>query len=85
MIESLKVYSNSTKKVGFWQRAKKMEEIMSKISWESLYENFKSIYPRLSRSSVYFRPFGYMSIVVYFENGMKMVYDDLRKQAYITA
>ena len=57
---------------------------MSKISWESLYENFKSIYPRLSRSSVYFRPFGYMSIVVYFENGMKMVYDDLRKQAYIT-
>ena len=85
MIESLKVYSNSTKTVGFWPRAKKMEEIMSKISWESLYENFKSIYPRLSRSSVYFRPFGYMSIVVYFENGMKMVYDDLRKQAYITA
>ena len=63
----------------------KMEGIMSKISWESLYENFKSIYPRLSRSSVYFRPFGYMSIVVYFEDGMKMVYDDLRKQAYITA
>lgn len=85
MIESLKVYSNSTKKVVFWPLAKKMEEIMSKISWESLYENFKSIYPRLSRSSVYFRPFGYMSIVVYFENGMKMVYDDLRKQAYITA
>ena len=49
------------------------------------YENFKSIYPRLSRSSIYFRPFGYMSIVVYFEDGMKMVYDDLRKQAYITA
>lgn len=59
---------------------------MSKISWESLYENFKSIYPRLSRSSVYFRPFGfgYMSIVVYFEDGMRMVYDDLRKQAHIT-
>lgn len=53
---------------------------MSKISWESLYENFKSIYPRLSRSSVYFRPFGYMSILVYFEDGMRMVYDDLRKQ-----
>ena len=57
---------------------------MSKISWESLYENFKSIYPRLSRLSVYFRPFGYMSIVAYFEDGMKMIYDDLRKQAYIT-
>lgn len=54
---------------------------MSKISWESLYENFKSIYPR---SSVYFRPFGYMSILVYFEDGMRMVYDDLRKQAHIT-
>ena len=32
-----------------------------------------------------FRPFGYMSIVVYFEDGMKMIYDDLRKQAHITA
>lgn len=85
MIESLKVYSNSEKKSGFLATSKKMEEIMSKISWESLYENFKSIYPRLSRSSVYFRPFGYMSIVVYFEDGMKMVYDDLRKQAHITA
>lgn len=58
---------------------------MSKISWENLYENFKSIYPRLSRSSVCFRPFGHMSIVVYFEDGMKMVYDDLRKQARITS
>ena len=84
MIESLNIYSNSEKKVGFWPRAKKMEEIMSKISWDSLYENFKSIYPRLSRSSVYFRPFGYMSILVYFEDGMRMVYDDLRKQAHIT-
>ena len=57
---------------------------MSKISWESLYENFKSIYPRLSRSSVYFRPFGYMSKLVNFEDGMRMVYGDLRKQAHIT-
>ena len=56
---------------------------MNKISWESLYENFKSIYPRLSRSSVYFRPNGYMRIAVYFEDGMKMVYDDLQKHAYI--
>lgn len=85
MIESLKYIVIAQKKWVFGHEQKKMEEIMSKISWESLYENFKSIYPRLSRSSVYFRPFGYMSIVVYFENGMKMVYDDLRKQAYITA
>lgn len=56
---------------------------MSKISWESLYENFKSIYPRLSRSSVSFRPAGYMSISVYFEDGTRMVYDDFRKKAYV--
>lgn len=83
MIESLKIYSNRAKKVGFWPQVKN-GGIMSKISWENLYENFKSIYPRLSRSSVYFRPSGYMSIIVYFEDGMKMVYDDLKKQAYIT-
>ena len=57
---------------------------MSKISWESLYQYIKSIYPRLSRSSVYILACGYMSILVYFEDGMRMVYDDLRKQAHIT-
>ncbi len=56
---------------------------MSKISWESLYKNFKSIYPRLSRSSVSFRPAGYMSISVYFEDGTRMIYDDLKKRARI--
>lgn len=58
---------------------------MSKISWESLYENFKSIYPRLSRSSIYFRPYGYMSIMVYFADGSQAIYDDLYKQTKIVS
>lgn len=49
----------------------------------SLYDNFKSLYPRLSRYSLYFRPFGHMRIIVYFEDGMKMIYDDFKKQARI--
>lgn len=56
---------------------------MSRTSWEELYANFKKLYPRLSKSSVRFRPYGYMSILIFFTDGMKMVYDDLIKQAQV--
>ena len=68
--------------MGFWPQAKN-GGIMSKISWKSLYENFKAVYPRLGKSSVSFRPAGYMSITVFFEDGSRMMYDDLRKKAYV--
>ena len=56
---------------------------MNQTSWEALYENFKQLYPKLSKLSVYFRPYGYMSILIYFTDGMKVVYDDLMKQAHV--
>lgn len=53
------------------------------MTWDNLYKNFKALYPRLSKSSVYFRPSGYMQILIYFKDGMKMTYDDVKKQASI--
>ena len=61
------------------------EEEMPKITWDDLYTNFKSIYPNLGRQSLRFQPYGYMMILVYLTDGSRMIYDDLRKQAKMSA
>ncbi len=53
-------------------------------SWREIYNNFKVIYPKLSKKSTYFCPHKYMSILIYFTDGTKMVYDDVRKQARLS-
>lgn len=58
---------------------------MSKLTWDNVYENFKAVYPKLGRMSVYFRPSGYMTIMVRLADGTNMVYDDLKKQAKMVA
>lgn len=56
---------------------------MSKLTWDNVYEHFKSVYPKLGKMSVRFCPNGYMSIKVFLEDGTRMIYDDLKKQARI--
>lgn len=58
---------------------------MSKLTWDNVYEHFKSVYPKLSKMSVRFAPCNYMMIVVYLSDGTKMIYDDLKKQARMVA
>lgn len=45
-----------------------------------MYDNFKSLYPNLSKSAIGYRPYGYSTIVVWFDDGSKMMYDDVKKQ-----
>lgn len=84
MIKRLKIYSNRRKKWVFGHKSFKEEE-MPKITWDDLYTNFKSIYPNLGRQSLRFQPYGYMMILVYLMDGSRMIYDDLRKQAKMSA
>ena len=58
---------------------------MGKVSWQDVYNNFKSVYPKLSRMSIRFVPCDYMTIAVYLSDGTKMIYDDLKKQARMAA
>ena len=46
---------------------------------------FKSVYPRLSKEARDYRPYNYMSIVVYLADGTKVVYDDMAKRAKMLA
>lgn len=54
---------------------------MGKVSWQDVYNNFKLVYPNISRMSLRFVPYGYMTIAVYLSDGTKMIYDDLMKRA----
>lgn len=56
---------------------------MGQVSWQSIYENFKAVYPNLGRRAVHFCPAGYMTIQVSLTDGTKMVYDGQRKRTQI--
>ena len=50
--------------------------VKRKVTWKDIFNNFKSVYPRLSKEAQDYRPYNYMSIVVY---------DDMVKRAKMLA
>ncbi len=52
-----------------------------KNAWSDIYESFQSLYPSLKRKAIGYSPHGYMSILVYFPDGMRMVYSDVERRA----
>lgn len=46
-----------------------------KVTWEKIYEDFKLVYPNLSKKAIHYRPCGHMLIDVWFSDGQHMVYD----------
>ena len=59
--------------------------VKRKVTWKDIFNNFKSVYPRLSKEAQDYRPYNYMSIVVYLEDGTKVIYDDMVKRAKMLA
>ena len=59
--------------------------VKRKVTWKDIFDTFKSVYPRLSKEAQDYRPYNYMSIVVYLEDGTKMIYDDMAKRAKMLA
>ncbi len=83
MIKSFKIYSNWRKKSGFLTKTEKRGDFIakSKVTWNDVFNGFKSLYPRLGDRVRDYRPYNYMSIVVYLDDGTTVVYDDIAKQA----
>lgn len=50
------------------------------VIWKDIFNNFKTVYPNLSKGVADYRPYDYMSIIVYFKDGSQMIYDDVRKR-----
>lgn len=62
-----------------WKPGSRTERTV--FAWKDIFNNFKSVYPRLSKEAQDYRPYNYMSIVVYLEDGTKVIYDDMAKRA----
>ena len=45
--------------------------VKRKVTWKDIFNNFKFVYPRLSKEAQDYRPYNYMSIVVYLADGTK--------------
>lgn len=52
-----------------------------KITWLDIYNDFKVRLPNLSKGAVHYQPNGYLSILIFFADGSKMVYDYLSERA----
>lgn len=50
------------------------------VTWKDIFNNFKTVYTNLSKGVADYRPYDYMTIVVYFRDGSQMIYDDVRKR-----
>lgn len=65
-------------------RSKKWGDFMNearKVTWKDIFENFKIVYPNFSKRAKDFKPYNYMSIMIFMTDGTKVVYDDLMKRA----
>lgn len=56
----------------------------SKVTWDTIYRDFKSKYPRLSKEAIYFKPHDYLTIKIWFKVKPEiMTYDYMTKQCII--
>lgn len=55
-----------------------------KITWADIYEDFKARLPTLSRLSVDYCPYDFMTIAVSLKDGTRILYDGLQKRAWFS-
>lgn len=56
-----------------------------KNEWSEIYKNFQSTYPNLTKKVIGYCPHNYMSILVYFPDGIRMVYSEIEQRARFVA
>ena len=52
-----------------------------KTTWADIFNNFKAVYPNLSKGAVDYKAYAPMTIMVRFSDGSLMKYDDGKKMA----
>lgn len=45
------------------------------VSWDDLYKTFKTKFPNISKGAIYFRPFDFMTIEIWFNDGGLATYN----------
>lgn len=51
-----------------------------KVTWDDIYKDFRSRHPNLKKTIMYWHPYDYAMIMLYFKDGRKGVYDFLEQR-----
>lgn len=51
-----------------------------KVPWRAVFDDFKKNHPRLRTKAVWWCPQGFMTILIYFDDGKKGTYDGLKHE-----
>lgn len=57
--------------------------MVKKLTWRDIYKDFRKHYKILCKNVVYWHPRDYEQIVLYLEEGSKMVYDYKLKECWL--
>ena len=59
-------------------------DILSKVTWRDVLEDFKKRHPNLAKTVSDYRPYSYGTIIIWFTDGKTMTYDyDAKKGTWI--
>lgn len=58
-------------------RRRKIEEdqFNGKVTWRIIYQDFKRRHPNLSKKAVRFEPHDYATILIYLDDGLRLIYN----------
>lgn len=54
-----------------------------KVKWKDVYEEFKRLYPNLSKRVMHYEPHSFATIQLFLSDGVRMLYDYDNKRAVI--
>lgn len=56
-------------------KKKEVEPSKRKVTWSDIFDDFKIRHPNLKSKAIHYQPHDYLTIVIWFSDGMKMEYD----------
>lgn len=54
----------------------------NKVTWGDIYKDFRTTHPNLRNEVLDYRPYDYLTIILYFRDGRSMVYKYTTKECH---
>lgn len=77
------VFGHSKKNDEKWAKEVGILDKVKKVKWKDVYEEFKQLYPNLSKMVMHYEPYSFATIKLFLSDGARMLYDCDNKKAVI--
>lgn len=57
-----------------------MKNVAKKVTWGDIYKQFRATHPRLKNEVMDYRPYDFMTIILWFKDGSKMTYNGMTEE-----